>query len=105
MMSRHSGERGIGLDHWCALVSKGNGMYSVISNGEKEGSVLEDGSHSEERAGSPGLWILDSDADGKITRRLAPTSGSISDLLRAATTIKEDPRCLAVLEKNPPVLV
>ena len=80
MLVAHSGERGIGLDHFCALVTS-DGMYTVLSPEGKEGSVLEDGSHSEERLGRPGLWILEADDDGNVVRTLAPASGGMDDLL------------------------
>ena len=103
MMERHHGERGIGLDHWCALISEGDGTFHVLSPDGKEGSVLEDGSHSKERQGRPGLWILEADAEGVVTRTLAPASGAISDLLRPATSIKEDVRVAPILAANPTV--
>ena len=39
MMQRHPGERGLGLDHFCALVTEGDGSYSVLSCPGKEGSA------------------------------------------------------------------
>ena len=46
MMLRHSGERGIAIDHFAALVVEGEN-YSVLSISGKPGSVLE-GEFSEE---------------------------------------------------------
>ena len=38
-VQRHPGERGLGLDHFCALVTEGDGSYSVLSCPGKEGSA------------------------------------------------------------------
>jgi dipeptidase E len=103
MMKKHKGERGLVLDHWCALISKGDGSYSVFSPEGKEGSVLDDGSHSKERQGKPGLWILEANAEGTVTRTLAPASGDMRALLRPANSIEEDARAAAILAANPPV--
>ena len=54
MLKRHSGERGICIDHFAALVVEGE-KYSVLSPEGKPGSVL-DGSFSAEQKGTPGIW-------------------------------------------------
>ncbi len=102
MMLRHPGERGLGLDHWCALVTEGDGSYSVLPCPGKDGSVLEDGGFSSDGSGTPGLWVLDV-VDGVVQRTLAPAQGQLSDLLRPAGEIVVDPRADAVRGKNPAV--
>ena len=102
MMLMHPGERGLGLDHWCALVTEGDGSYTVLSCPGKAGSVLEDGTFSAERNGKPGLWVLDV-IDGTVQRTLAPEQGQLSDLLRPAAELVVDPRADVVRAKNPAV--
>ena len=58
MMKRHAGERGIGIDHWAALVVEGD-SYSVLAIPDKPGSVLPKGKFSAEQKGKPGVWQLD----------------------------------------------
>lgn len=40
MLLRHSGEQGIGIDHWAALILNGDDTYQTLSISEKKGSVL-----------------------------------------------------------------
>ena len=102
MMLRHPGERGLGLDHWCALVTEGDGSYSVLSCPDKDGSVLEHGTFSPDRNGKPGLWVLNV-VDGVVKRTLAPAQGQLADLLRPAAEIVVDSRTDGIRAKNPAV--
>lgn len=99
MMQRHPGERGIGIDHWAAFVVDGDD-YSVWAPEGKEGSVLPDGSFSSERKGKPGIWVKDV-VGGVVTSKRAPVSGKLSELLRPASEILEDPRVEECRKKNP----
>ena len=105
MLLRHSGECGIGIDHWAALKVDGEN-YVVLSPPGKEGSVLDDGTFSPERKGRPGVWTLqvvsgDEDDNTVVQRTLAPSSGLLVDLLRPATMLLEDPHIAGIRMKNP----
>jgi len=100
MLLRHSGERGICIDHFAALVVEGD-QYSVLSLPGRPGSVLESGAFSETRAGTPGIWVKDVTAEGKIVTRLAEPKGYLSELLKEATSKLEDPRCDQCRLENP----
>merc|ERR1711862_471167 len=105
MLLRHQGERGIGIDHWAALIVFGD-KYKVLSLEGKIGSVVKKGvqNHDESRKeeienydaifrageGIPGIWIKDVMDDGKVHTRLCPEEGKLSDLLRPATSIIQD---------------
>jgi len=73
MLMRHSGERGIGIDHFAAVVVEGED-YKIISFQEDEG-----------------VWVKEV-KDEKVMAWRAPKSGKIRDLLKLATEIIPDPR-------------
>lgn len=103
MMLRHATERGIGIDHWAALVVEGD-SYRVFQAPDKPGSVLEDGTFSETQGGAPGVWIKDViESTGVIDTRLAPPSGKLYDLIRdpRGGKITPDPRLAKAREENP----
>lgn len=101
MLLRHKGERGIMIDHFAALIVDGE-SYRVLSLEDRPGSVLEDGSHSPEREGKPGVWLKEVQADDKtITTTLVPPEGKLTDILRKASTITEDPACESIRAANP----
>ena len=102
MLKRHPGERGILIDHFAALVLPGDGTFSVLSLPGRPGSVLADGTFTADRSlGAPGVWVKDVHADtGEIASRLA-SAGAVTDLLRAASSIEQDPRCDLVRAANP----
>jgi dipeptidase E len=99
MLLRHPEELGIGIDHWAAL-ELNNGRYRVISLEDKEGSVLPDGSFSQDRHGKPGIWIKQVQ-NGNVVRSLCPESGMISDLLRFPIAIVDDERVEICRQENP----
>ena len=101
MMLRHSGEMGLGIDHWSALKIDGD-HYSVLSPEDKVGSVMADGSFSPTRQGKPGIWQLTVNAaDNSVVRTLVPPRGLVNDLLRVATTMVDDPRIETIRTQNP----
>ena len=82
MLQMHSGERGIAIDNWAALVVDDNN-YRIISRKGKGGSVLSNGQYtSNSNNGKPGGFILEIDRNGNQHRQLIPTSGYTSDILR-----------------------
>mmetsp|Transcript_3456 Transcript_3456/g.7461 ORF Transcript_3456/g.7461 Transcript_3456/m.7461 type:complete len:158 (+) Transcript_3456:424-897(+) len=91
MLQRHAGERGICIDHWAALVVN-NGSYRVLSVPDRSGSVGPDGEFTSDDHGRPGVWVKECSADGSISARVAPSEGSLGDLLRCATEIVRDRR-------------
>ena len=85
---RHSGERGIGIDHWASIIIDGD-KFRILSLEEKGGSVLPNGDFCTDGSGVPGVWIKEV-VNGKVERRLCPSQGNVSDLLRPATEIVEE---------------
>ncbi len=98
MMRVHSGETGVCIDHWAALVVEGE-SYQVIYPEGREGSV-KDGAFSAERLGIPGMWIKTVE-DGVVTSRLAPYSGHLADVLQVARHIEKDPLVDVCRAENP----
>jgi dipeptidase E len=96
MLRRHPAERGICVDHWCALVLDGHGQYHLLPISSKPGSGPD---------GKPAVWIKElSQAGGDcISSTLAPAKGSLSELLRPAigSNIVADPRVPSVRDRNP----
>jgi dipeptidase E len=99
MLLRHPQERGIGLDNNATLAIDGP-RYKVIYDPAAPGSVGTDGSFVTDGAGRPGVWMLDV-VDGAVEMRLAPDSGLVSDLLRPAELITQDPRLAFYRRQNP----
>ena len=98
MMLAHSGETGVCLDHWAALVVEGE-AYKVIYPEGREGSV-KDGAFSAERLGVPGMWIKNVEG-GAVTTKLAPYSGQLIDILQIARHIEKDPLVEVCRAENP----
>jgi len=96
MMLRHSGERGICLDHWCAI-SFNEGSFEIISLDDKPGSLLPDGSFSPDGKGKPAVWIKDV-VNGELISFRPPDAGSIDELLRV---IVQDPAVNDARKANP----
>jgi dipeptidase E len=101
MLLRHSGERGICIDHFAALCVDGD-RYWVLSLPGRPGSVLPDGSFSPVREGVPGVWVKDVE-EGIVKTVLLPQTGPLDALLRPAaeTEIFQDPRLPACRAANP----
>ena len=99
MMLRHHGERGICIDHFAALCVDGEDFW-VLSLPGRPGSVLSDRSYSPSRAGAPGIWIKDV-VDGKVITSLCQSKGKLTELLRSAIWIVEDPRLSSIRIANP----
>lgn len=78
---------GICIDHNAAFVID-NANYSVKYPEGLEGSVLADGTFSEERLGKPCVWIKEvSDDEQSVIRTLCPENGKLSDLLKVSEEI------------------
>jgi dipeptidase E len=99
MLLRHSGEIGIGIDHWAALVVAGED-YEVLSLDGKSGSVVNNDSNNPNQAifgvdengnanGVPGIWIKEV-IDGEVRSRVCPSRGKLKDILKPPTKIVED---------------
>jgi dipeptidase E len=88
MLLENPGERGIGIDHWAALVVDGPN-YRVVSLEDKEGTLSDDGEFVDDGSGVPGVWIKEA-VDGKVVARVCPPEGKLTDILRVATNIQED---------------
>eukprot|EP01063_Lacrimia_lanifica_P038594 TRINITY_DN8248_c0_g1_i1.p1 TRINITY_DN8248_c0_g1~~TRINITY_DN8248_c0_g1_i1.p1 ORF type:complete len:362 (+),score=47.29 TRINITY_DN8248_c0_g1_i1:2089-3174(+) len=109
LRSRFSGERGVGIDHWAALVVAGEGRYSVLRIPDKTGSQLPPLLHpgSDDRArfspgadGRPGVWLLDVD-DGAARLTVPPDEGDLDDLVRECRgSLVEDNRIAALRAVN-----
>ncbi|KAL3788610.1 hypothetical protein HJC23_005269 [Cyclotella cryptica] len=83
MMSRHSLELGLGIDHFAALEINGED-FRILSIPGASGSVphVED-EESLNVPMVPGAWIKFVDEDGAIQSKACPSSGKIEDLLQA----------------------
>ncbi|GMI18291.1 hypothetical protein TrLO_g2783 [Triparma laevis f. longispina] len=99
MMLRHPGERGITIDHFCALVVNGDD-YRVVGLEGKGGSVMSDGSFNSKQEGRPGCWVKNV-VGGKVVTELLPWEGKLSDVLKPADEIVEDPNCAQSMQDNP----
>lgn len=82
MVRRHSGELGLGIDHWAVWFVEG-GEYEVVS--------VEKGS---------GVWVREMHGDELRTEAL-PASGLLQDVLRPAIEIQQDPRLAQARIENP----
>ena len=101
MLQRHPGERGVGIDHWAALVVR-DAEYSVVSLDGKPGSVagcaagdaanVSNASYVAGQAGIPGVWTYsttqggDDDGASRVRGSLAPWTGTLFELLKPAAT-------------------
>lgn len=99
MMLRHSGERGICIDHFAALIVDDN-KYNVLSLPGRPGSVMPDGTWSAGREGVPGAWQKDV-VNGKLETTLIPSSGTLPSILKVADEITQDPRLEQCRLNNP----
>lgn len=99
MMRRHSGERGLCIDHFAALVIN-DGHFRVLSLPERPGSVMPDGSWSAAREGVPGVWKIDI-SDENMETSLVPEEGSLASLLKVADEISEDTNVEQCRQDNP----
>eukprot|EP00927_Polykrikos_kofoidii_P072277 TRINITY_DN68411_c0_g1_i1.p1 TRINITY_DN68411_c0_g1~~TRINITY_DN68411_c0_g1_i1.p1 ORF type:complete len:359 (-),score=65.35 TRINITY_DN68411_c0_g1_i1:185-1261(-) len=99
MLLRHPGERGLGIDHCAALVIEG-ACYRVFALDDEPGSVLADGAFSPERSGRPGIWLKEV-VDGVVVGRPVPAEGRLSDLLKVADGLVDDPRVESCRNANP----
>lgn len=103
MLLAHPGEHGLCIDHFAALLVEGD-SYSVLSLPGQPGSVLPDGSLSEDRTGVPGVWTKDvvrTDGGMTVVTTLAPMHGHLGQLLKKATVIVDDSRLEQLRAMNP----
>lgn len=108
MMCRHSGEQGICIDHFAALVVNGDNYY-VLSIPNKPGSVQTLPSEnkcifSTTREGVPGIWkksVVSVDGVLQVVTTLVPSNGKVNELLKTATELVEDPGIIACRLANP----
>ena len=86
----HPGERGIGIDHWAALVVNGEN-YQVVSLEDKEGTLDKDsGEFVDNLSGVPAIWIKEVVNGNKVVSKVCPPEGKLTDLLKVSTNINED---------------
>ena len=106
MLSRHRGERGVGIDHWCVVVIEA-GSYELFAVPEKPGSVLCNSltaatesvqpTFVTDGSGLPGVWVKEG---GAMTA--APRAGRLDELLRAASFIEPETEMEdEVMRRNP----
>lgn len=116
LIERCQNERGIGIDHYAAILLDGTGGYEVLKIPDKPGSVLiganssdnNDGIINEKDVcftsngdGIPGCWIKKV-VNGNIVRSLVPSMGKVDDLLVEATGMThEDERVAVARAENP----
>ena len=101
MMKMHSGETGICVDNWAALIIE-NGKYRVVSRRGKNGSVSEGGGYTADRhTGRPGAFVVGITPDGRQTRRNVPATGSLGGLLKQARFVVQSPMLKVARIQNP----
>jgi dipeptidase E len=99
MIRRHHGERGIGIDHWAALIVEGT-HYHVLSLPNKPGSVagcqaddftsITTATYAPNQSGIPGVWTKTVNKDGTVATHLVPWRGELGELLSEPTAIVAD---------------
>jgi dipeptidase E len=99
MLQRHSGETGVGVDNWGALVIDGD-RFSVISRKGYPGSDLN-GNFTPNRTGIPAVWQMSISPTGELSRTLVSSSGAVSDLLRPAKYVVDDSMLSVARGQNP----
>jgi dipeptidase E len=99
MMLRHSGERGICIDHFAALIVDQN-YYHVLSLPGRPGSVMPDRSWSIAREGVPGVWQKDV-VNGNLHTLPVASTGPLAALFKVADEITPDPRLEQCRLNNP----
>lgn len=101
MMKRHSGEYGIAVDEWAALVIDGP-SYKVVSRANHTGSVGPNGEFMSGSSGLPGVWTLSVNSfNGKVQRTLVPPTGNLQDILHPPRWVVEDPMVMIARAQNP----
>jgi dipeptidase E len=78
MMSRHSMELGLGIDHFAALEINGD-EFRVLSLPGAEGSVPQE---DHDAPSIPGAWIKYVDEDGAVQSKACPSYGKVEELLQ-----------------------
>ena len=101
MLRMHSGEKGLCVDNWAALIMEG-GKYRVVSRHGKPGSVGHDGGYTEHsKTGSPGAFLVSIGTDGKQRRTRVPTEGSIGSIARRPDYIVQSQMLPVARMQNP----
>ena len=101
MMRRHSGEYGLAVDEWAALVIDGP-SYHVVSRANHTGSVGPNGEFMPGSSGLPGIWSLSVDSNsGDVRRKLVPPTGKLEDILHPPRWSVEDPMVMIARAQNP----
>jgi len=99
MMTRHSMELGLGIDHFAALEIDGED-FRVLSLPGAEGSVPQ-----EEGSLVPGAWIKYVDEEGNVQSKACPVCGKLEDLLQVMVDpinhIWHDKRVELCIAENP----
>jgi len=109
MMLRHPTKVGICIDHNAAFLIECD-TYKVVCptpiTGEDPpfpGSVMQDGSFSGERLGTPEVWIKEVVEWGTMVHcRQCPTKGKVHDLLKVPESIMQSTRHLVQAAKLNP---
>jgi dipeptidase E len=85
---QHPGEVGIGIDHFAALIIDGS-KFRILSLEGKEGTVKNGNEFVEDGSGCPGVWVKHV-VGGKVVSTACPPAGHLKDILRVASSIRED---------------
>ena len=80
-----------------------NTDYSVLYPNDLEGSVLPNGTFSNERLGKPGVWIKEVLADETtVSKRLCPPHGKLGELLKVPEEITQSIRHMKLAASENP---
>jgi dipeptidase E len=103
MLRRHPGETGLAIDHFAALVISG-GKYRVLSLPGRPGSFAPRDGSSASGGTSPACWLKTVADDGVTIEERALRDGergSLTELLRPAQGVVDDPRIEVARAENP----
>lgn len=111
MLLRHSGETGVCIDHFAALIIDGEDYYVMQIGESPTGSVLLPQVTSESRQrqpefttrgnGIPGVWKRTVSECHKIQLHSVPAQGKCKHLFQPAKAIVDDPRLETARLANP----
>lgn len=99
-LQQHSGEYGIAVDNWAALMIDGE-RYTLTSRKGKHGSVDASGKFTSKFDGRPGGWSLTISSDGKLQRTSIPTKGFVSFFSSPAKYIVQTSMLKVARAQNP----
>lgn len=101
MMKMHSGETGVAVDNWAAIVIDG-GRYEIISREGKTGSAGSNGQYTKPgKGGKPGAFLIHIALDGTQHQEPISKTGHVSEIMSHAKYIVSSPFLVPARIQNP----